>query len=194
MDGTGRARSGRGESMDLSTQTVSTQAYQAILYDRALHPELFNLRSRRVHVSPRGELETWLMPGSHMLRFDRGDACASELLIDRENGLPEAGVISAFLCAGEHEFEHTFEQQKLTYMLSVQTESLSENLYAATMREMREHAAENESDAFAWTTEAGENLSLLDVQVYHDQVHVQAYHLIARGGFVLRSQSLFEHK
>ena len=187
--------------MDMPTQPISTQSYQALLYDRALHPELFDLRSRRVHplksVIPgngSAELETWLMPGAHLLRFEQGATCAAELLIDREDGLPEAGVLSAILCAGEHEFEHSFGTAKVTYMLSVQTETLSENLYAATMREMREHAAQNESDSFAWTSDAGENLSLLDVQTYRDQVHVQAYHLVAAGGFVLRSQSLFEHK
>ena len=184
--------------MDLTTQptghSAGTQAYQSILYTRALHPELFDLRSRRVHPSSWADFETWLMPGAHLLRFGRGNDCVTELLIDREGGLPESGVVSAFLCAGEHEFEHTFGPHKLTYMLSVQTESLSENLYASTMREMREHAAQNESEAFAWTTDAGENLSLIDVQVYHDQLHVQAYHLIAQGGFVLRSQSLFEQK
>lgn len=179
--------------MDLPTHPICTQSYQAVLYERALHPELFDLRSRRVHPLASAELETWVMPGCHLLRFERGSTCATELLIDREGGLPEAGVLSAFLCAGEHEFEHTFGSQKVTYMLSVQTETLSENLYGATMREMREHASQNNSDTFAWTSDAGENLSLLDVQTYHDQVHVQAYHLVASGGFVLRSQSLFEY-
>ena len=180
--------------MDLPTHTICTQSYQAVLYDRALHPELFDLRSRQVHTSASAELETWLMPGCHLLRFERARTCATELLIDREDGLPESGVLSAILCAGEHELEHALGGSPVTYMLSVQTETLSENLYAATMREMREHAAENESDAFAWFSDAGENLSLLDVQTFHDQVHVQAYHLIAEGGFVLRSQALFEHK
>ncbi len=180
--------------MDMPTQPISTQSYQAVLYDRALHPELFDLRSRRVHTSASAELETWLMPGCHLVRFERGPECATELLIDREDGLPQAGVVSALLCAGEHEFEHGFGASKVIYMLSVQTETLSENLYAATLREMREHIAEAESDSFGWTSEAGENLSLLDVQTFRDQVHVQAYHLIAAGGFVLRSQSLFEYK
>lgn len=180
--------------MDSTAQPISTQTYQALLYDRALHPELFDLRSRRVHEGAQLELESWLMPGGHLLRFGRGASCATELVVDRESGLPQSGVVSAILCAGEHEFEHSFAAQHTVYMLSVQTETLSENLYASTMREMREHAADNASDSFAWTTEEGDNLSLLDVQVYRDQIHVQAYHLVARGGFVLRSQSLFEVK
>ncbi|MEO1534717.1 MAG: DUF2617 family protein [Planctomycetota bacterium] len=180
--------------MDMPTQPICTQSYQALLYNKALHPELFDLRSRRVHTSSSAELETWLMPGGHVLRFERGPVCGTELLIDRESGLPQTGVVSALLCAGEHELEQDLGRGSAKYMLSVQTETLSENLYASTMREMREHAEENESDVFAWTSAEGENLSLLDVQTYHDQMHVQAYHLVANGGFVLRSQSLFEHK
>ncbi|MEO0631231.1 MAG: hypothetical protein AAFY46_10980, partial [Planctomycetota bacterium] len=92
--------------MDMPTQPICTQSYQALLYDRALHPELFDLRSRRVHTSASAELETWLMPGGHVLRFERGPVCGTELLIDRESGLPESGVVSALLCAGEHEVDH----------------------------------------------------------------------------------------
>lgn len=180
--------------MNLSSQQVSTQSYQALLYDRALHPELFELRSRRVFEKGDTELEVWVMPGCHMLRFGRGSACATELLIDRDSNLPEAGVVSAVPCAGEHELEHRFAPSGLVYMLSVQTEMLSENLYGATMREMTEHASESRSERFQWSTPDGENLSMLDVQLYKSEIHVQAYHLIAQGGFVLRSQTLFECK
>ncbi|MEO1583392.1 MAG: hypothetical protein AAFR96_02330 [Planctomycetota bacterium] len=180
--------------MDTTTQAVSTQAYQAILYERAVHPGLFDLRSRQQCRTSAGVMETWLLPGGHLLRFEIGGRCAAELMIDREGGIPDEGVVSAFLCAGEHEFEHSLPDLGLQYMLSVQTEQLSENLYAGTLREMREHAAEMGSDVFTRSTPAGTDLSVLDVQSFHREVHVQAYHLVAQGGFVLRSQSLFEHK
>ena len=47
--------------MNTHTKSNALQAYQAILYNRALHPELFDLRSRNVHPSPSAELETWLV-------------------------------------------------------------------------------------------------------------------------------------
>ena len=173
---------------------LSTQSYQVVLYKRALHPELFDLRDRKVTLHGRYELESWLMPGNHVLRFGFGDLCLSELVIDRENNLPSTGVVTAFPCAGERDFEQKFEAEKVNYLSTVQTETLSENLYLTTHREMVEHIRENGSQSIGWDTDAGPNLSILDVQAMASEVHIQAYHLVAHGGFVLRTQTIFEHK
>ncbi len=180
--------------MKTITKQLCTQSYQVILYNRALHPELFDLRDRRVQSHGRYELEAWLMPGNHVLRFGFGELCLSELVIDRENNLPSTGVVSAFPCAGERDFEQKFAAEKVNYLATVQTESLSENLYLTTHREMVEHVRENGSLHFAWDSDGGPNLSLLDVQTMSSEVHIQAYHLVAQGGFVLRTQTIFEHK
>ena len=179
--------------MDVIAKQLSTQSFQVVLYNRALHPELFDLRDRRVVTHGRYELESWLMPGNHVLRFELGEMCASELVIDREDNLPSTGVVSAFPCAGERDFEHSFDDKKVKYLSTVQTETLTENLYLSTHREMIEHVRENESQSFGWDSDAGPNLSVVDVQPLHHEVHIQAYHLIAQGGFVLRTQSIFEH-
>lgn len=180
-------------AMDVVAKQLSTQSFQVVLYSRALHPELFDLRNRRVVTHGRYELESWLIPGNHVLRFEMGDLCASELVIDREDNLPSTGVVTAFPCAGERDYEHEFKDHKAKYLSTVQTETLTENLYLATHREMLEHVRENESQSFSWESDFGQNLSVVDVQPLHHEVHIQAYHLIAQGGFVLRTQSIFEH-
>ncbi|MGP1271947.1 MAG: hypothetical protein ACTS22_01295 [Phycisphaerales bacterium] len=179
--------------MDATTHATATHAFQTILYSKALHPNLFDLRSRRNHPNPQFDLETWLMPGNHLIRFGVGDLCCCvELVTDRESGLPAEGVVNAFLCAGDRDNEFTFEPSGVKHLASVQTETLSENLYAATFREMLEHAEQNGCQRFEWETESGRNLSVLDVQTYRGEAHAQGYHLIASGGFVLRTQTLFE--
>lgn len=180
--------------MHTSIDRIATQAYQTLLYERALHPELFQLQERTMLFGRGFEIEVWLMAGSHLFRFERGRSCASELVIDRESGLPAKGCLMAFPCAGEREYEHRFSDWSAGYMTSVQTETLSENLFRSTYREMSAHAKANESIVHRWMSDAGQNLSLVDAQVLCGEVHLQAYHLIADGGFVLRTQSLFEHK
>lgn len=180
--------------MKAFAKQLSTQSYQVVLYNRALHPELFDLKDRRVATHGRYELESWIMPGNHVLRFGYAGSCLSELVIDREDNLPSAGAVAAFPCAGEHDYEHPFPAEKLNYLSTVQTETLSENLYLATHREMTEHARESGSLALAWDSEAGPNLSIIDVQTMAREVHIQAYHLVAQGGFVLRTQTIFEHR
>lgn len=178
--------------MDATIQDTCTHAYQTILYSRALHPEQFDLRSRKRHAHGDYDLEAWLMPGNHLLRFKIAEHCCIELVTDRESGLPADGAVSAFLCAGDRDSEHLFANAKVRHMASVQTETLTENLYAATFREMLEHAEAGACQRFEWDSESGRNLSLLDIQAYRNEIHAQSYHLIARGGFVLRTQTLFE--
>lgn len=183
------------------TKLASLQAYQTILYRRALHPELFTLKGRKIVRYGAYELEVWLLRASHLLRFSHRQFSACELVTFQESGLPTEGTIATVPCAGEHEFEHRFDAEGVTFMTSVQTETLTESLYNSTYAEMEELAADGGADGSEGVLlhkyddpEAGRCLSLVDVQRLSKEVHIQCYHLIAANGFVLRTQSIFEHK
>lgn len=179
--------------MSLPARPNCLQTYQAILYSKALHPELFPIQGRRVIRHGEYELEAWIMNGSHLLRFEHKALCAAELVTDRESGLPASGIIAAFLCAGERDFEHRFVKERSTYMTTVQTETLSENLYHATFDELLEHARETDALLHRWDDEYGPCLSMIDTQRYNREVHAQCFHLQACGCVVLRTQTIFEH-
>lgn len=205
--------------MNTPQKTNALQAYQIILYDRALHPELFALKGRRVVRHESWELDAWVMQGQHVLRFESGSVCASELVTDQEAGLPTTGAVSAFLCAGERDFEYLFGSKRTKstlrrgakepaiggsgpngvassalYMTTVQTEALSENLYIATCDEMTAHAKEKDSLIHSWQEEAGAGMSILDIEKHSREVHIQAYHLLPTGGIVIRTQTIFEQR
>ncbi len=180
----------------MSTQPKSNalQSYQVVFYGRALHPELFPLKARKVIRHNGYELEAWVMPGQHVLRFEHGALCATELLTDQERNLPTNGILAAFLCGGERDFEHPFPKNSAVYMTTVQTETLSENLYQATYDEINQLARENAALMHSWRDEAGKCLSVIDLQRYQSEVHAQAYHLLASQGLVVRTQTIFELK
>src|SRR5205814_8688234 len=98
--------------MNAPTKSVSLQTYQLVLYKRALHPELFQLKGRRTLVHNGYEFEAWIMPGAHLLRFQMAGVCACELVTDQNSGLPSEGAVTSFLCAGEHDFNHVFGPEK----------------------------------------------------------------------------------
>lgn len=178
--------------MNIPVKSQSLQSYQVVLYDRVLHPELFALRDRRTIRHGQYEFEAWLMPGSHLMRFEHNSFRCSELVTDQDENLPELGVVTTFLCAGERDYEHTFEDHSVKYMAMAQTETLSENLYEATYRELYEHGVEHDAMVYEWV-EDGPNLSVLAVQRLSREIHAQSYHLRAQGGLVLRTQTIFEH-
>lgn len=178
--------------MSAPVKSNSLQAYQVILYGKAVHPELFRLKARRVIQHGGYELEGWVMQGSHLLRFEHGPLCASELLTDQDKNLPTTGIVTAFLCAGERDYEHSFEREGVTYINSVQTESLSENLYIATYQELLDDARHQNGLIHEWEDESGRCLSAITFESRKREVHSHAFHLMAGGGVVVRSQTIFE--
>ncbi|MFG0286175.1 MAG: DUF2617 family protein [Phycisphaerales bacterium JB039] len=167
-------------------------AHQAILYNCAIDRNLFDpVLRRRLRLGGYG-CELWLMPGAHAVRFEFGRLCATELVTDQEAGLPSAGVLSAFSCAGERDYEHSFGTSGASYLTTVQSEQLSDNLYQATASELRASAAETGALIHEWAGADGEGLSMVEVQLLAREAHIQTYHLLG-GGLVLRTQSIFEH-
>lgn len=164
------------------------------LYNRAVHPEFFDLRSRRVQRHDGYELESWLVGGGHALRFSTGSCCYSEVICSNKTALPEANCVNSFVCGGEHDLDEKFDADGVGYIATIQSESLGDNLYRATFEEMLDYAVEAEAQVHRWDDDGGPSMSIVDVQRFHKQVHAQCYHLFARGGVVLRTQTIFEQK
>lgn len=182
----------RHDTSQVHDKPVSLQAYHLLAYRRALHPELFPVKARRMMQHGAYELEAWIMPAAHMLRFQHGGVSGVELITPQESGLPERGVAASIPCAGEKDYEHAFSDD-VNYMTSIQTETLPHNIYASTYRELVEHGEESGAIMHLWEDPAGGRCaSILDIQLHRGEAHAQAYHMLAHGGIVLRSQALFE--
>lgn len=178
--------------MSISNKSQSTQMFRMLLYQRALHPELFGIQDRRTITQPDYELEAWIMPGGHAMRFQAAGQCVTEVVTDQDLQLPERGLVHSLPCIGEKEHDQTIEEA-IRFVAAVQTENLSDNLYGATLTEMRDFAEETGAMKYEWADdEGGANMSILDIQRFKGEIHAQSYHLLAPGGFVLRTQSIFE--
>ncbi|MFG0329377.1 MAG: hypothetical protein ACF8PN_05695 [Phycisphaerales bacterium] len=170
----------------------SLQAYRLMVYRRSLHPEFFRISDRRAVRSGEYELEAWLAPGAHMLRFQHGGQCVVEVVTPTDS-MPEAGRLTAFPCAGERDHEERVGE-RVRYMTAVQTELTSDNIYRSTLQEMEDYADEMDAMRYRWTEPGSrlDNLSVVDMQRFHREVHAQTWHLDAAGGLVLRTQAIFE--
>lgn len=172
-------------------KSTNVQAYNLAIYRSALHPEFFDIESRMQLSHGEYEFEAWVFRGGHMLRFEMGGQCISEIVGDCLDGLPARGHVTTLPCAGERDHEASFGES-VVFMTSIQTETLSGHLYLGTYGEMLDHGRESGSLLSTWSDQSQSNLSLVDVQRYSDEVHVQAYHLRADAGLVLRTQTIFQ--
>lgn len=170
---------------------MSVQMIRLMVYRRPLHPELFDLQARRIERHGDYEVESWLTDGGHVVRIQHAGESMTETVIDTGDHLPESGLLHALPCIGEKDFELT-DDPHYNYVTTLQTETLTENLYSATYREMQEFARETGALSWQWTDGNKPCLSMLDSQKYRNEYHFQSYHLIGSAGFVLRTQSIFE--
>jgi hypothetical protein len=175
-------------------KTSSLQAYSLALYRNAIHPEFFQIEGRRRIIHGDYEFEAWICRGSHVLRFEHGAMCVSEVVSEEIGHLPERGHVTTLPCAGERDHDAEFAD-RLVFMTSMQTETLTDHLYLSTYNEMLEHGRTGDSLLTAWMDDYRRpNLSLLDTQRYSDEVHVQTYHLRSDCSLVLRTQTIFQIK
>ncbi|MEM7576333.1 MAG: hypothetical protein AAF328_02560 [Planctomycetota bacterium] len=178
--------------MSTSSKSQQLQMLRMMLYRRPLHPELFTLDSRRSIQHGGYEVEQWIVPGGHIVRFQIPGQSLTEVIIEAGDHLPETGLVHALPAFGEKEYEMPAEG-KLGFCTTIQTETLTDNLYQSTYREMVDFARETGSHTLSYNDpDAGPCLSLIDSQKYRREYHIQAYHLHAGTGLVLRTQSIFE--
>ncbi len=182
--------------MSISHKSSNTQVFHLMVYRRALHPELFELQGRRCFQHGDYEVECWIAPAAHIVRFHYGGQTLNEVVIENSDHLPELGLAYALPCLGEKDFELEVEtDEKIGYVTTVQTELLTDNLFMATYREMLDYATETDALHHTWKPQDGDgapSLSILDTQKYKKEFHIQSYHLMGTNGFVLRTQSIFE--
>lgn len=188
-------RNNQSDLLHMSTipPTSSLQAYNLLVFRAALHPEFFNIRNRKRIAYGDYEFEAWVFNGGHSLRFESDGLTLSEVVTDAWEGLPDRGLVTNLPCAGERDHEAEF-CDRLVYMTSMQTETLTDHLYLATYNELLDHAQQCGDSAILsrWDDDQNNNLSLLDLQRYRDEVHIQCYHLRGDCGLVLRTQSIFQ--
>ena len=128
------------------------------------------------------------------MRFHRDEICLTEVVIENGDHLPENGLVHALPCIGEKDYElDSNKPRDVHYVTTIQTETLTDNLYASTLNEMRGFADEANGLCAEWVEDDGTAcMSLLDTQVYRREFHIQSYHLLGSTGLVLRTQSIFE--
>jgi hypothetical protein len=77
----------------------------------------------------------------------------------------------------------------------MQIELLPEHLFGDSYNELTEFAKESKAKIIEYANEDGvRGVSIIDMQRFSEELHVQSYHLCSKHGIVLRTQSIFEIK
>jgi hypothetical protein len=182
-----------GIQMQAPDKLIEQPTYSMALFRSAVHPEFFSIEER-VEVQHNGyDFEGWLCKGGHVLRFEYEGICVTEIIFPEVGDLPDRGHVTTLVCAGERDHEQDFGD-RITLINSMQIEFLPDHLFGDSFTELTDFAQEVNAKVIHYEDGKNRGLSILDVQRYNDQLHVQSYHLHSEHGTVLRTQSIFELK
>jgi hypothetical protein len=179
--------------MSNRTKQRRTGGLTLLLYQKALHPELFKILATE-QVSRRAyEADIWLVEGGHVIMFTAGKNTLTEVIVTKDLALTDRGLLQSIPCRGEKYHEMT-AGGNIRYMISTQEEQLTQTLYDATKHETASYAAKRElmtAETHA-TNDSGGTLSVLDIERRSHELLVQSFHLFDETQMVIKTQAIIE--
>jgi hypothetical protein len=163
------------------------------LYQRPLHPELFNIYKKHIVKTDKYEALIWATGGSHVASVFVNDLCLTELISTPTQLLPRRGLIERFRFTGQRSHKCTLAKG-FSYMMDFQVEKMSPNLYRQSHADL-EKFARNRGLFVKFPKLAVEGLepfSYIDFEARRDELHVHTFHAYPDQVTIIKTQSLFD--
>ncbi|MBN1436017.1 MAG: DUF2617 family protein [Sedimentisphaerales bacterium] len=165
------------------------------LFDRPVHPELFDIYNSRRFFQGDYEAMLWITGCSHVISVFAHGQCLTELVCPSNQLLPQRGLVDHFDFRGEKN-----HQRKLIggmdYFFSSQVEPVSDNLYRKVHDDLKKMGKKRGMlvSHSQWTKDDLTALSYVDYEARVEELHVHVFHLLPEQGVILKTQSLFSLK
>ncbi len=171
----------------------SVSELQFFLYNRPLHPELFDIYHDHRVAKGGYDAQIWVTGISHVIGFFRSETSVVEVIAESSAELPERGRLLQLAFRGEKDQEVNY-LNGIRYITSFQVEKMSPRLYARTHQEMSEEVAV--SGLFVpfpeWAAGTLSPFTYIDYEAKASELHVFAYHAFPDELTLIKTQSIFE--
>lgn len=163
------------------------------LFDRALHPELFDRYAEAVLTATDFSVVMRICDGGHLLQFRHEKQILTEVLGPTDQELPTRGRCFGFRLRGNRDASHALPGA-VRYQCSTQIEQLDPEVFLEIHSELSRDA----NRAFlSYEFPGGHRLAPSPLSVVQGEIGarsllVHAFHTFPESGSVLRTQSLFE--
>ncbi len=178
---------------DLGHPTLQAVDLHLFLFDRALHPELFqHFADYRVEQG-RYRADIWIVGLSHVITVTTAQQCLTELLARDSELLPSRGVLTRFRLKGERDHERT-TPDGWNYMVSTQVETMDEALYKSVHNDLLRHT-EKRGWFQSYDALADGDLvpfTYIDHEARDREFHVHAFHAYPHERTLVKTQSIIE--
>lgn len=174
-------------------QKQSVSKLRFMLYDRPLHPELFDIYEDNIIVKPAYEARIWVTGCTHVISFYREKLSIVELMADPEAELPQRGLLLELPFRGER--DHEFKRSGgINYMMNFQVDAMSPAVYSRTHHDLARLGMHR--GLFVpfpkWMSHGLTPFSYIDFDAKPNGLHVFAFHAFPEDLTIIKTQSIFE--
>ncbi|MDP7637402.1 MAG: DUF2617 family protein [Phycisphaerae bacterium] len=175
-------------------QQQSVSSLRFYLYDRPLHPELFDIYRDYQLIKNGYEAQLWITGCTHVIGFYRGRQAIVEATADAKSNLPQRGLLREMPFHGEQ--DHQCKQVGgINYMMNFQVEQMSPIVYHHTHHDLARMGAQR--GLFVpfpmWMSKAPLTpFTFIDYEAKTNGLHVFAFHAFPEDLTIVKTQSIFE--
>ncbi len=162
------------------------------LYERPLHPELFDIYKSQQFLQGDYEVIIWITGCSHVVSVFKDSDCISELICHPDQMLPSRGLIERFPFRREKNHACRWSTG-LGYMMNLQVEKMSQNLYRQTHNDLTKMGKKR--GIFVsyphWAKGIVAPFSFIDYEAHYNELHLHTFHAFPENHTIIKTQSLF---
>ena len=172
-------------------QTVGS--LRCYLYDRPLHPELFQIYHDHHIIKKAYEAQVWVTGCTHVISFYRGKSSMVELTADADSRLPQRGQLLELPFRGEPDHECK-RADDINYMMNFQVERMSPAVYQKTHHDLARLGTQR--GLFVpfpmWMANSLTPFTYIYYEARVNGLHVFTFHAFPGELTIVRTQSIFE--
>jgi hypothetical protein len=174
---------------------VAVEELAFSLFQRPLHPELFQIYAKRELRTTKYEAHIWVTGCTHVVSVYAGDMCLVEVVSSPGQMLPQRGLIERFQFRGPRSHKCTLSRS-ISYMTDFQVEKMSANLYRQSHVDLKRFAR-NRGMFVKFPTLEVDGLPpfcYIDFEARQSELHIHTFAAYPDQVTMIKTQSLFDFR
>ncbi|MHC4213000.1 MAG: DUF2617 family protein [Planctomycetota bacterium] len=172
---------------------VAVEELTFSLFQRPLHPELFQIYARRRLKTGKYEVDIWVTGCTHVVSVYVKDQTLAEVISSPGQMLPQHGLIERFQFRGPRSHKCTLSRE-ISYMTDFQIEKMSPNLYKQSHEDLERFARNRGVFVKYPKLKIGglQPFCYVDFEARRNEFHIHTFAAYPDQVTMIKTQSLFD--
>ncbi|MHC4068618.1 MAG: DUF2617 family protein [Planctomycetota bacterium] len=179
--------------MDSPQINIAIEELTFSLFQRTVHPELFQIYAKRQLKTDKYEANIWITGCTHVASVHAKNVCLTEVVSAPGQMLPQRGLIERFRFRGPRSHKCTLSRG-LSYMTDFQIEKMSANLYRQSHIDLEKFARNR--GVFvkfpALEVDGLQPFCYIDYETRQSELHIHTFAAYPDQVTMIKTQSLFD--